>query len=288
MSGITNFTFATRSNGNTLQASDLDSTFSAVRAVLDQLIDQNNRTPLMPIGSTGIVQIPALVTNSLLYVDANGNVTLLSKSALDDAVAAASASAEQAEISAESSMSGALASSPSSSNITIASGPVSLGVTPGSPFSVNQWVSISYSVSPTTKWLNGAITAYDAITGAMTVQVTSFYGSGSASDWTVAASSPINLAGALLVPQDVPGTSQNLSSGGHYIFKNTGAQTLGLLPPSPNDGDVITYENATTRSDLTLQRNGKLFMGLAEDHTVTRQATYTIRYSAALGDWRFM
>jgi hypothetical protein len=104
MSGITNFTLLTHNSGNTIQPSDLDTTFAAIRAVLEQLIENNNRTPLMPIGSTGQVQIPSLITNALFYIDSNGNVTLLSKSTLDDAVTAAAGSATAAAGSAASAL----------------------------------------------------------------------------------------------------------------------------------------------------------------------------------------
>lgn len=97
MSGITNFSLVTHSSGNTIQPADLDTTFAAIRGVLDQLIENNNRTPLAPVGFTGQVQIPTIdIKNCLLCFDSSGNISVISKQFFDDAAALAVTSATNA------------------------------------------------------------------------------------------------------------------------------------------------------------------------------------------------
>jgi len=59
----------------------------------------------------------------------------------------------------------------------------------GKSFVVGQFVTIADSTSPTTKWLNGAITAFNSGTGAITVEAISYRGT-SGSSWVITASAP--------------------------------------------------------------------------------------------------
>lgn len=159
----------------------------------------------------------------------------------------------------------------------------------GKSFVVGQWVSICDSSSPSSKWMLGAITAFTAGTGAMTVNVATSQGSGSSSSWVIAAAAPVNGQGAAGLPVVVSGTSQAMSAGGHYVFTNTGAQTTATLPASPNAGDVVTFDNATGRQDLIIARNGQNIMGLAEDiNPFDLSGCFTLRYIDAANGWRFV
>lgn len=81
----------------------------------------------------------------------------------------------------------------SSSSISIATGSKSFTLAQtGKAFAVGQWVSITDAANPSTRWLAGAITAFNSGTGAMTVNVAVVAGSGSASSWTVAPIAPIS------------------------------------------------------------------------------------------------
>jgi hypothetical protein len=62
----------------------------------------------------------------------------------------------------------------------------------GKNFVVGQFVTVSDSSSPATKYFNGAITAFDAGTGAITVYARDIVGSGSSSSWVITASAPSN------------------------------------------------------------------------------------------------
>ena len=97
MSNISNFPILTHTSGNTIQPSDLDTTFAAIRGVLDQLIENNNRTPLVPVGFAGQVQIPNIdLRNTILCFDSSGNISVIPKQFFDDAAALAVTSATNA------------------------------------------------------------------------------------------------------------------------------------------------------------------------------------------------
>ncbi len=100
---ITNFTFTPHSDGNTIFAGDSDSVFQAIQSVMQQLIDANAKTPLLPSDFSGSNQIPGTgITNSFIYIDASGNVNVISKTAFDNNVTAAASSATSAAASATS------------------------------------------------------------------------------------------------------------------------------------------------------------------------------------------
>lgn len=98
---VTNFSFVPYADGNTLTGADLNSVLNSIKSVFEQVIADNNSTPLLPVGYAGVNRIAAVINNSLIGVDANGNVVLTPKTNLDDAVSAAAASAVSAEGSAQ-------------------------------------------------------------------------------------------------------------------------------------------------------------------------------------------
>jgi hypothetical protein len=234
---------------------------------------------------------------------ANGGHRTRFVPALQQAVAVMSGAVSQSAASASgaSSSAGAAASSASSAMNapgTNATSTTSLSIGTGSKsptlaqtgktFVVGQWVSICDSSTPTTKWMVGAITAFNSGTGAMTVLVTASMGSGSSSSWVVAAAAPLATLGVFGVPTQVSGTSQSMVAGQHYIFTNSGAQSTGTLPASPADGDIVAFDNATGRADLIIARNGSTIHGLAEDiNPFDLAGAFALRYSASVGTWRF-
>jgi len=72
----------------------------------------------------------------------------------------------------------------------------------GKAFAVGQWVTRTDTGAPTTNWSAGVITAFNASTGAITVNFTVAVGSGTSITWGVSASSPVQ---AKDVPNGVPG-----------------------------------------------------------------------------------
>lgn len=75
----------------------------------------------------------------------------------------------------------------SSTSLTIGTGSKSLTVQSGKAIVVGMSVKIANTASPT-NWMHGDVTAYDSSSGALTVNVSSTNGSGTASTWTISLS----------------------------------------------------------------------------------------------------
>nr|WP_315467159.1 hypothetical protein [uncultured Undibacterium sp.] len=78
----------------------------------------------------------------------------------------------------------------STTSLTVGTGSKTLTVQTGKSLVVGMTVKIASTASPTT-WLAGDITAYNSVTGSLTVNVVLTNGSGTAAAWTVSISSPI-------------------------------------------------------------------------------------------------
>jgi hypothetical protein len=107
------------------------------------------------------------------------------EAARDTAVASASA----ASASAASALAAPGTSATSTTSLTIGAGAKALTIQTGKAYAVGQFVTVASTVSPT-NYMLGQITAYDAGTGALTVQVGSVGGAGTFSAWTVAITAP--------------------------------------------------------------------------------------------------
>lgn len=93
---VTNFNLIDYQNGNVFGEADLDPVFTGIHATIEGLLFNANRMPLLPDSYAGNNKIPAVINNSLFSINESGNVVLVSKSSLDDSVAAAAASADTA------------------------------------------------------------------------------------------------------------------------------------------------------------------------------------------------
>lgn len=102
----------------------------------------------------------------------------------------AAASATSANTSAASALAASGLSATSSTSITFSTGAKSLTIQTGKQFVVGQWVYLTDNADPANRWLHGTISAFTQATGAMTVQVVRFMGTGSASAWAVLPASP--------------------------------------------------------------------------------------------------
>lgn len=72
--------------------------------------------------------------------------------------------------------------STSITSLSVSAGAKSLTVATGEAFTVGQLIRVANS---TANWMVGPVTSYDAATGALVFEATSFLGSGSLSSWTV-------------------------------------------------------------------------------------------------------
>lgn len=99
--------------------------------------------------------------------------------------------AEEAAASAASAASSPNVSATSTTSISLGYGEKSFTlVETGKEFVVDQFVTVASSADPSNFYFNGAITAFNAGTGAITVDSRAFFGVGSASDWTITSSAP--------------------------------------------------------------------------------------------------
>jgi hypothetical protein len=131
------------------------------------------------------------------FVPALAQTVIMAGTSVTQATAAA-ASAVAAASSAASALVAPGTTATSASSLTTGFGSKSLTLAQtGKAFVVGQWVSMSSTANPTLYWMAGAITAFTAGTGAMTVLVTAFNGPGTLSAWTVCAVAPV-------VPINVP------------------------------------------------------------------------------------
>ena len=86
--------------------------------------------------------------------------------------------------------------STSTTTLSVSSGSKTLLIETGRAFAVGQFVSIARTDAPTT-YMSGQVTAYNATTGVMVVNVTDPVGTGSFNEWTVALTLPGSTSGFL-------------------------------------------------------------------------------------------
>ena len=123
----------------------------------------------------------------------------------------------------------------STSSITIGAGSKSLTLAQtGKAFVVGQWVSITDSASPSVNWMTGAITAFNAGTGDMTVSVAFTSGSGTLSSWVVTQATASNA---------MPSTTGNE---GKLLGVNASAASAWISPPSTWANWQLITANAAT------------------------------------------
>lgn len=83
---------------------------------------------------------------------------------------------------------------------------------------------------------------------------------------------------------NVSSTPTTMTAGGFYVL--TSATTV-TLPPSPLDGDWVVVINRSS-GNLTVARNGKNIMGLAENLTIDKpNISVKLIYMSTAGGWIF-
>lgn len=139
---------------------------------------------------TWIAPMPVEFNAALVWV--NDSLTVIEGFSVlaGNSASTATTKAAEAAVSAASALQTPGTNATSTSTITpvIGTNSFTLAQT-GKNFVVNQFVTVANS---NTKYFNGIITAFDAGTGAMTVDARVVLGSGSASAWTITASAPAN------------------------------------------------------------------------------------------------
>ena len=161
----------------------------------------------------------------------------------------------------------------SASSISVGAGSKSLTLAQtGKNFVVGQFVAISRTSDPSGVWMNGAITAFTAGTGNMTVDVVNAYGaSGPYADWTISQSAPVApntvAIGALRFSQDV-GTIISPIGSDPATYLRTGTVATAATYPA---GALVDYIKAYGQGNVSL---GAFVGDIATDGNQTIVCTY--------------
>ncbi len=142
-------------------------------------------TSVDAIRDDATAQAATATTQAGIATTQAGNAATSATNANGSAVAAA-ASAANAVMSP-----GTQATSVTSMSIGTGSKPFTLQQT-GKNFVVGQWVNIIDAANPTTNWMTGAITAFNSVTGAITVNVSFSAGSGTITNWVITQATATN------------------------------------------------------------------------------------------------
>lgn len=161
----------------------------------------------------------------------------------------------------------------STSSVSVGTGSKSLTLAQtGKNFVIGQFVAITRTSDPSGTWLNGAITAFNAGTGDMTVNVVNAYGaSGPYTDWSISQSAPVApntvAIGALRFSQDV-GTIISPIGSDPATYLRTGTVATAATYPA---GALVDYIKAYGQGNVSL---GAFVGDIATDGNQTIVCTY--------------
>lgn len=135
--------------------------------------------------------------------------------------------------------------------------------------------------------MRGNVTAYNASTGALTILMDGFSGSGTFADWNIVVIGADGTSAASAFVH-ITGTTANAVADTAYVWENA-AQSELVLPAAPGDGIREWATPSNNRTDNVFRRNGKTIMGLSEDLVVDNAfVTVGLQYNATTGDWRLI
>lgn len=194
---------------------------------------------------SAVSQFGAVATN--VYnnaVDAFSSATSAGNSAAAAALSAASADqdAQTATMAP-----GTSATSVTSMVLGLGSKTFTLAQT-GKLFKKGNTVTIATSAAGN-NWMSGPITAFDAGTGVMTVNVTNFTGSGTFTDWVVSLSGAAGLTGVvneLLASNIASAATVNLTNATGNLVHITGTTTISAFTLTPGAERSVIFDGALT------------------------------------------
>ncbi|MCU7934108.1 MAG: hypothetical protein KZQ99_04415 [Candidatus Thiodiazotropha sp. (ex Dulcina madagascariensis)] len=199
-----------------------------------------------------------------------------------NAAAASLASQTAAAISAASAVTAPGTSATSSTSLQITNGPKALTIQTGKDFVKGQLVSIASDADPSGAAMYGAITDYNATTGALAVNVSNNVGVGTFGDWVIGLIGswlPVFYVADELAWHTV--TADYSAVAGQRLFVDVSGGPLTITLPPIVSGvewlEIICGVGDFVANPLTIARNGAPIEGLSEDMTVnTNRARFML------------
>lgn len=162
----------------------------------------------------------------------------------------------------------------SASSVAIATGAKSFTASTGKSWVAGQWLNIASTAAPTVDFMNGPVTSYDTITGALVMNIDNIGGSGTHADWVISLSgtqgetATIEIGTVSIVAAGQPATVVNSGNETAAVFDfeipqgpagevvSTGASTANNLAKFlDTSGDVIGDAGVAVSTDGTLASN---------------------------------
>ncbi|THJ30933.1 hypothetical protein E8K88_16330 [Lampropedia aestuarii] len=205
---------------------------------------------------------------------AKTNATAANERAVAAAASAATAStkANEAAASAELAKNAPTTYGTTAQALNIGAGAKSLTVETGRAFMSGQAVVLAAAANPINQRMYGIVTAYNAATGALSVTVSAFTGSGSVIGWTVTLGNAPAQGGLAVLNV---AANANAAAGVYHVI--TAAGVTLTMPAAPEVGDEIGFCNASS-GEATVNWSGKTVKGTAP----SPQAMIVPRYGAAV------
>lgn len=205
-----------------------------------------------------------------------------------DVTAAESAkTAAQAAATSAANAPGTNATSTTSDTIALGSTSITLAQT-GKLYSVGQQIRIASTASPT-NWMDGTLTAFNAATGAMTVNVTAISGSGTFAAWTVALSGAPGVAGVLneLKGANIASAATvNLDTATGNFVHITGTTTITAFTLAQGAERTVVFDAAltlTNGANLILPTGANIVTAPGDTIIIRGEAGTVTRVVAYLG-----
>lgn len=197
--------------------------------------------------------LDAIVESAYTNATASQERAVLAQSSATAAAASATASAESAELAKNA----PTTYGTTGQTLTVGAGTLNLNVETGRAFVSGQAVVIAANANPTGQRMYGVVTAYNALTGALTVSVSATTGTGSATGWTVTLGNAPAVGGLTVVNI---AANTNAAAGNYYVI--TSASAVLTMPATPSLGDEIGFCNASS-GEATVNWSGQTVKGTA-------------------------
>ena|SRR6218665_3606407 len=196
---------------------------------------------------------------------------------------------DEAQVWATSAVNAPGTSGTSASSLVVAAGTKTLSTQTGKAWAVGQPVVISRTSAPTAVQMWGTVSAYDAATGTMTVEVPggSVLGSGTFTEWTIAL---VGRAGRSDLVASTSAATGILVQPWQRAYGTNAAQITFILPVSPALWDVLSVSPCNGRFDNLVAFNGNKHMGIS-DATMTigaRDTTVDFQWTGPDYGWKLV